>query len=79
MDDKLIRITISFSKRMRNKYGEGYVPCEVSDRWLQFPEKSELVGDKNLMVVDVMTLELRWKTKKIMYPMHIKRWYNSCS
>jgi hypothetical protein len=32
------------------------VECQVSGRWLQFPEKASAVGGKSFMVIDVMTL-----------------------
>lgn len=55
MAEKVIRIPISREQRLLNKHGNGYVPCEVSGRWLQFGAESELIGDKNLLFVDVMT------------------------
>lgn len=54
---KVIRIPIEYKQRMINKYGQGYVPCEISGRWLQFPEESAFVGNEELMFVDVMTMD----------------------
>ena len=38
--DKLIKFPISYSQRIKNQMGKGYVPCMVSERWIQFPSKS---------------------------------------
>ena len=40
--------------RWETLLGERAVSCLVTNRWLQFPEKSEFVGDGNYMFVDVM-------------------------
>jgi len=47
---------MTYKERKINEKGPGYVPCEVSGRWLQFPEKSGgnfQIGE--LMEVKVMT------------------------
>jgi len=56
-DDKKIRhIGIDPHTRRRNKLGKRAVGCEVSDRWLEFPENSDAVpGLGDMMVVSVMT------------------------
>lgn len=38
MTTNVIPIPITYNQRKLNEYGEGYVPCLVSDQWLQFPE-----------------------------------------
>ena len=38
MSTNVIPIPITYNQRKLNEYGEGYVPCLVSERWLQFPE-----------------------------------------
>jgi hypothetical protein len=40
-DVKVVRLPISVDRRWRNLVGPGYVPCQVSMRWLRFPKKSE--------------------------------------
>ncbi len=40
MKNKVIKFPISRSNCHKNKMGNGYVPCMVSDRWIQFPKKS---------------------------------------
>lgn len=60
--DKVIRIPITYKQRKRNEMGKGYVPCEVSERWLQFPDN---VSDYRWITVDVMTMGSDDKPKKI--------------
>jgi hypothetical protein len=61
-DNKVIRIPIDPKQRKINEYGPGYVPCEVTDRWLQFPEA---VSDKRYIPVSVMTTSKDGMPKKI--------------
>lgn len=65
MKDKIIKIPISFDQRQINIHGTGYVPCEVTERWLQFPEESQFVGNKELMFIDVMTYGKEHETRKL--------------
>lgn len=46
---------------MTNQFGQGYVPCEVSNRWLQFSEYT----DDRWIPISVMTLDKNEKPKKI--------------
>lgn len=53
MSEKITRIPISYTERDYNLHGTGYVPCNISERWLQF---SKTYCDGNgLVLVDVMT------------------------
>ncbi|MNW45843.1 hypothetical protein D3C74_231150 [compost metagenome] len=47
-ENKVVRIGISHDQRMRNSLGDGYVPCEVSGRYLLLKG-----GDKKLGYVNV--------------------------
>lgn len=49
----------------RRNLKTGIVECQVSGRWLQFPEKSAEVGGKEFMFVDVMTLGGNEQPRKI--------------
>ncbi len=50
--DKIIRIPISYDERQKNKHPEGYLPCEVSGRYIQF----DLSGsNSHYVVANVMT------------------------
>jgi len=51
-----VRSDISYKQRMINQLGKGYLPCFVSDRWLQFNTVSEMYGDFELVTMNVMTL-----------------------
>lgn len=61
-DDKIIRIPVSYDQRKINEYGQGHVPCGVSNRWLQFPEEAT---DLRYIFVDVMTLNAENEPHKI--------------
>ena len=39
--------------------------CQVSSRWLQFPQSAQTVGGASFMFVDVMTLNGEEQEKKI--------------
>lgn len=39
--------------------------CQVSSRWLQFPQVAQKVGHESFMSVNVMTLDSDEKEKKI--------------
>lgn len=54
MPDKIIKLPISYSQRKANIKGEGYVPCEISGRYLLL-EKISLVKDREFILIDVMT------------------------
>lgn len=64
-DNKIIKIPISRERHKINEMGNGYVPCEVSDRWLQFDNESTLVQCGELIGLDVMTMGTDEKPKKI--------------
>ncbi|WP_163581128.1 hypothetical protein [Gracilibacillus saliphilus] len=61
-DKKIIKIPISYDQRKINEYGDGYVPCLVSERWLQFPETA---NNENNIIVDVMTQTEGNKPRKL--------------
>ena len=64
-DDKIIKIPITYKQKQINKHGEGYVPCEVSDRWLQFSQEYSRCAGGDLIPVSVMTLDKNQEPKKI--------------
>lgn len=59
---KLIRIPISYRQRKINEHGEGYVPCEVSERWIQFPDE---VSDERYIPISIMTTGSKQESRKI--------------
>lgn len=50
----IINIPITYSNRKKNEMGSGYVPCQISSRYLKIDSISQ-VGDKNFIMLDVMT------------------------
>ena len=53
MDEKIIKIPISYENRKKNEKGKGYVPCQVSERYLNFSMESTTVNDEEFIYVDV--------------------------
>jgi hypothetical protein len=64
-DDKVVRFPVKSWQRRKNRLGKRAVLCEVTDRWLQFPEDSYPIQGNHLMFVDVMTATSGGKPKKI--------------
>lgn len=62
--DNVISIPITYSTRKKNEMGKGYVPCEISSRYLKIKGISEVKNDK-LVILDVMTENDKGKGKKI--------------
>ena len=62
-DNKVVRIPISYTQRKVNEYGSGYVPCQISSRWLQFD--GIISKDLDFIFVDVMTKNDDGKESKI--------------
>ncbi len=66
MSDKVVKFPVTYSQRKRKEMGPGYVPCEVSGRWLQFPKESAgHFGAGEFISVDVMTYGSKDEPKKI--------------
>ncbi len=65
MTDKIKQFPSGQLRRQRLNLRKYRVACEVSGRWLQFPEKSSKVSNKDLLVVNVMTLGNDDKEKKL--------------
>lgn len=53
MSDKVKRIPISYRQRDINQHEFGYVPCEISECYLQFD--STYCADNDFVYLDVMT------------------------
>lgn len=53
--NQIVRLPITHEQIRYNKHGPGYVPCEVSGRWLQFSTTSHVSGGHELLEVNVMT------------------------
>ncbi|MGN0136542.1 hypothetical protein [Anaerotignum sp.] len=55
MSDKVTRIPITHKQRDINLHGFGYVPCEITGRYLQFDKT--YCKENNLVFVDVMAAD----------------------
>ena len=69
MNDQVRRFPIGEFQRRHNALGKRAVPCIVSNRWLQFPGKSDRFEDGDYpdgdyMFVDVMTTADDGQTRK---------------
>ena len=51
------RFPVTRDRHMRNKYGSRYVPCQVSGRYILFPEESAgPFSEGEYMALSIMTL-----------------------
>ncbi|WP_420213380.1 hypothetical protein ACN8ZM_39875 (plasmid) [Burkholderia aenigmatica] len=55
----------SKERRKRRDLNAGKVVCQVSNRWLQFPERAANVAGEAFMIVDVMTLDTNDEPRKL--------------
>jgi hypothetical protein len=70
VNDQVRRFPIGGFQRWRNALGKRAVPCIVSNRWLQFPEKSDHFEDGeypdgDYVFVDVLTTTSGGTHKKL--------------
>ena len=63
MESNTTRISNSWLEKERNAHGTGYVPCYISERWLQFADTYD--KDLNFVFLDVMTKDSNEKDKKL--------------
>ena len=56
MSDKIVRFPVGSKKRKRLKQKEGRIECEVSGRWIQFPEASDKFSNMEYLRLDIMTM-----------------------
>lgn len=64
--DKVLKFPISNWERIKNQMGKGYVPCMVSERWIQFPNKSGGNYSKGEFIeISVMTRGDNGKPRKL--------------
>ena len=62
---KVTRFPIKGYQRWRNRLGKRAVPCNVTDRWLQFPERSDSMKEGHFMFVYIMTMPDGENARKI--------------
>ena len=63
MSEKITRFPITFKKQDYNLHGVGYVPCNISERWLQFADTYD--EGTGLAFVDVMTKDGKETPRKL--------------
>lgn len=62
---KITRFPGSKERRARLNLNARRVPCQVSERWLQFPEHASALCDGTYIALDVMTLDQNEKQRKL--------------
>jgi len=65
MTDRVVKFPVGSKKRKRIKEKEGKLECEVSGRWLQFPDASSKTTHMDYLPLDVMTLGSADNERKI--------------
>ncbi|MCD6450087.1 MAG: hypothetical protein J7L34_06240 [Thermotogaceae bacterium] len=65
MSGKIIKLPVGSIKRKRINANAGILECEVSGRWLQFPEASDKLQNIEYLCLDVMTHGSTGKDRKI--------------
>ena len=65
MSDNIEHFPKSGEKRDRLNLRKYRVPCQVSERWLQFPEIAHPLQGGDFMMIDVMTLGSDEKERKL--------------
>jgi hypothetical protein len=63
--DKIKHFPRGVERRDRLNVRKYRVPCQVSDRWLQFPQTAAALSSGDFMTIDVMTLGGDEKERKI--------------
>lgn len=55
----------NFERRRRTYLNKGRAPCQVSGRWLQFPERAGEYSDGTFLTIDVMTENVDGNQRKL--------------
>ena len=65
-NDNVTKFPISMSERQKNEMGPGFVPCMISERWIQFPEVSTgHFGGGEFIEISIMTKNSKGKQREI--------------
>ena len=65
MSDKIVKFPSGSKKRKRINANVGKLQCEVSNRWVQFPESSDKFSDIEYLCLDIMTIGATDQERKI--------------
>lgn len=63
--DKIVRLPNGYERKKRVDASKGELRCEVSERWIKFPEASSKYVDIDYLALDVMTLGANEKERKL--------------
>ncbi|MDB1122230.1 hypothetical protein [Vibrio algarum] len=63
--DKIVRLPNGYEHKKRVDASKGELRCEVSERWIKFPEASSKHFDMDYLALDVMTFGANEKERKL--------------
>ena len=63
--NKVVRLPNGYERKKRVAASKGELRCEVSERWIKFPEASAKHADMDYLVLDVMTIGSNEKERKL--------------
>jgi hypothetical protein len=72
MSDKIQRFPLKETKRIKNLRGPMAVPCQVTERWLDFDAESVLLRCGEVIGLRVMTMGVNGKPRKLCF-MYVTR------
>ncbi|HZK37861.1 MAG TPA: hypothetical protein VFC98_03130 [Clostridia bacterium] len=73
MGNKVIRIPISYDQRKKNEKGPGYVPCQISGRYLYFDMESCILKGGEFISVNVMTSDTNKDKDRLLTRIIVKK------
>lgn len=62
---KIVRLPNSYERKKRVDASKGELKCEVSERWIKFPEASSKHFDMDYLALDIMTLGANGNERKL--------------
>ncbi|MCD9494373.1 hypothetical protein [Photobacterium carnosum] len=65
MDDKVINLPNRYECKRRIEVNNGKLRCEVSNRWIKFPEASSKCSDMDYLHLNIMTIGENEKDRKL--------------
>lgn len=71
--EKITKFPMSYSQRHKNMMGPLAVECQISGRYLQFHEKSDILDTGEFITVDVMAMPDDGKPARKICELVIKR------
>ena len=65
MKNRIYRLPNGYIKKRRLNALSGKLACEVSNRWIQFPDVSKIQHETDYLCLDIMTLDLNERERKL--------------